>query len=124
MIELIRIEHPESGKGIFQHHFTEHEGLQSFFDRHYNLPCPFSFKESDEMKEAFGSGSNDWFCAYKSFEQLLDWIKVGEFQKIIDAGFKFYIIQIKTCIIGNYQAIFKKEDIIEKIDITDLFITN
>lgn len=130
MFEIIRIEHPESGNGIFTHRFSEWECLREFFDRHNNLPTPMSNEESDEMRDTFQEAvfkdryekqPNEWFCAYKSFEQLLEWVLEEEFENIIRIGFRFYSIKVESCVIGNYQCIFKKKDIIEKTDITYLF---
>ncbi len=130
MMELIRIEHPESGKGIFTHRFAEWEYLKGFFDRHNNLPSPSSERESEEMKKVFTNARyrevmkgerNEWYCAYKSLEQLLEWVLEEEFETIVKFGFRFYSIKVESCITGNYQCIFKHENIIEKNDITYLF---
>ena len=121
---LIRIEHPTSGKGMFNHLFycENRELLQEFFERHRNLPCPYEHYETIEMREAFGYSGNGFYCSYKSNVQMSEWVNMNEFEYIINAGFKIYAITIEDCIIGNYQAIYKKENIIKQEDITSMYL--
>lgn len=100
MKQIIRIEHPDSGYGIFRHRFSTWEYISAFFDRHGNLPTPNDKSETKEMNDAFGFLGNDYLCAYKSDEQVSEWILKEEFEHIIEAGFRFYLITIENCIIG------------------------
>lgn len=120
MISAIRIEHSD-GQGMFTsiHYLTGkcrktvYEFLPSVSERHYAFPCL--------KKEMHYKNSKDNFCAYKTIEQLNEWILPDEITVLIDKGYKIYLLDLSEAIVTDYQVIFKKEHIIHKKDITQLF---
>lgn len=118
---VIRIEHPKDGKGIWQ---SKNEGdkfiinsLSCFDDiitKHIDFPVPYC--------DGLSIGHDD-FCAFKSVEQVKQWIDDTWWNEIIDAGFKVYMIDISVWQEGEHQILFKKKDIAQQKDITSLFKT-
>lgn len=123
MQSIIRVEHPESGKGIFRHDlFDLNSDNQRVYDemcdRHNSFPTPYEDQHINRFIR-----TNE-FCAFKSIEQIQQWIQPNEFQVIIELGFKIYLLDVSECTIGEYQILYKKEHILQQKDISNLFITN
>lgn len=124
MKQIVRIEHKDSGIGIWNHYRKESpfkrsvEVINSYEllrDRHLNFPRPF---EETNLKGIF---NRDYYCAFKSLDQLKEWIYDNEVKELIDQGFIILLIELNDYHEGDYQIIFKKEDIITRKDITDIF---
>ena len=45
-----------------------------------------------------------------------------EIKEFIEMGFKVLLLDLTVCIEGDFQILFKKEDISQSKDITELFI--
>lgn len=60
----------------------------------------------------------NWFCAYKSENQLLEYCR-GSLEKMIKCNFEIYELEVKDGIVTNYQILFKKKNVIEKKKITN-----
>jgi hypothetical protein len=124
------MEHPSDGLGIFG---TRKKGeaceyiwgsLTPTFDyspdeigdmmsRHRDFNTP----TQDNLDFIVG----EHFCAYRSIEQIQQWITKEEFIKLFTYGFKVYMIDVSECQIGNDQVIYKKEHILQQKDISSLF---
>ncbi len=123
MKQIVRIEHKDSGIGIWNHsndgsYKRNVEAIDSYEllrDRHLNFLRPF---EETNLKGIF---NKDYYCAFKSLDQLKDWIYDNEVKELIDQGFIILLIELNNYHEGDYQIIFKKEDIITRKDITDIF---
>ena len=120
MKTIIRIEHNE-GYGLWHSinkdtdecYFWEFTFTRELRFKHQNFPSP-----SEE-----GLSLNiDQYCAFKSIEQIQEWIEPEWFKEIIECGFKIWMIDVDDWVEGAYQILFRKEDIISKKDITSLFI--
>lgn len=118
--QLVRIEH-EDGLGIFRaqtidgkergHYVANHN--YSIILRHHNFNTP------REDKLDF---TDEHFCGYKSIDQLQQWIMKDEFELLFKLGYSIFLIEVSDCQIGRDQIIFRKEDIIRKTNINQLFL--
>lgn len=69
----------------------------------------------------FGEKFNpNYYCAYKSFGQLLAWIHINELRELISQGVSIYIMELKEGLVGEYQICYKKKHIIWKKSINNL----
>lgn len=127
-MKVIRIEHPSDGNGLFKSSISRYNDymyygadsedivLKELFDRHNNgFPNPR--KDGLEISK----DSKEWFCAFKSMDQMRKWIKHEEFITIKKLGFKILAHEVTEFQEGEHQIIFTKESIVEKMDVTDLF---
>lgn len=120
MKTIIRIEH-ECGNGLFTAR-TEDDSTavirKSSFVRklqakHMDFPVP----QNDGLTIRSCN-----YCAFKSIEQIQQWIEPEQFKEIIELGFKIWMIDVADYQEGEYQILFKKQDILSKKDISQLFI--
>ncbi len=122
MKTIIRIEHPNSGNGIWRHiengeHLCDYFSFyDDFSNKHDNFPSP---SEDSLIRRCI---KYDEYCAFKSIEQIQQWIEKEWFEEILSLGFKIYMIDVSECIEGEYQILFKKEHILQQKDISSLFI--
>jgi hypothetical protein len=61
------------------------------------------------------------FCAFSSMESFYKFIITDELKFLINKGYSVYAIESSFVLEGDYQVAYKKESIISKKDITDLF---
>lgn len=121
-IQAIRIEHSIDGLGVFRseyglfHNKNNYKYRQFTVNRHNNFPTPridagiYRYANKDE------------FCAFKSLDQLNKWFTKRELKHFISLGFNIYSLDLKRCIIGEYQILFEKKNIINKNNISELFL--
>lgn len=125
MKTVIRIEYPLDGIGMFMTYLPNgfkrkikplDEFCISAFRRHYefNSPIQDGLNRQKDFKE--------WFCSYKSIEQLQQWLKPDELKKIIKKGYVVLMLDITEYQEGMDQIIYTKESIKSFKDITQLFI--
>lgn len=103
-----------------------------FFRATENFPSVFCVEELRQVStrhNKFNTPQEDGliimdyhFCAYKTVKQMTDWVRTHELKDIIALGYKVFSLKLEHCQHGRDQIIFKKSDIIEKTDITDLFL--
>lgn len=122
-IKVLRIENI-SGFGIFWSRPSFAYSICSTVgDRHVNFPIPY---EDKNVVDGYGlnlyQDSKQWFCAYKTVDQLKQWITVEECRELTQHGFAVYLLEVEEYQEGEYQVIFTKESIISKQDVTELFI--
>ena len=124
MTTIIRIEHPFSGWGLFKAFNKEGYDIidnvncwDALSLKHLDFPSPSADKGLRNLQK-------DEFCAFKTVEQLQDWIEPSWMEEIISLGFKILMLDVSECRIGEYQILFKKENILQTKDITSLFINN
>ena len=129
----IRIEHPSDGCGIFAEYkkwgpdnevlegrdsevvFDLYDDkLNNMFVRHKSFRNP--------IEDGLDFKRNVHFCAFKSVEQMQEWIKQDELSYIVSKGYRIYKLELSDCQIGRDNVIFKKQCIKTKIDITDIFV--
>ena len=122
MRTIIRIEH-SSGYGIYR--ATDKVGndivkiddpiFKELITRHYDFPTPIL-----DVGLRFINSSE--FCAFKSVEQLQQWITKEEIQELSKLDFKVLMLDVSAYREGKYQILYQKKDIIQSKDITNLFI--
>lgn len=122
MITAIRIEHPDSGYGIWRAQDREWNDIidRSEFSvtltkRHGggNFLTPWN----DGIK--FVSGKH--YCAFKSMGQLYQWVFPEEIKDLIRIGFCVYLLELSEALEGNFQYCYEKQHILTKTDISSLF---
>jgi hypothetical protein len=125
MKTIIRIEHPTDGKGIWRskkdvecdiNYIDTLSNFNEFLDKHRNFYTPY---REPLIKDEF---TDNHYCAFKSVEQLQQWITTDELKEFISFGFKVYTLDVQEWLEGEYQICYLKEDIIDTKDITELFI--
>jgi hypothetical protein len=125
MIQIIRIEHPSDGYGIFRSNCTYDERNKELFVLSYILSDKHGngkFKTPEEDSIDIYKHNKQWFCAYKTIEQLLQWITLDEIKSIIKHGFNILVLEVTEYQIGQDQVIFTKESIQDQRNLNDLFI--
>ena len=122
-IQIIRIEHTD-GIGMFTDFTDDYKErmqcvwniLPELSNRHKNFNTP----EEDNLN--LDKNFKDWYCAYKSIEQLQEWVLKDEFKTLFDYGYKVLLIECTNYQIGKDQVIYTKESIKTSKDISSLFL--
>lgn len=124
MKTIIRIEHSKQGLGLFRAIDNCGNAIirklpfySSLSAKHSNFPTP----DDDIGIERYPEENE--YCAFKSIEQLKQWIESEWFNTIIELGFKILLLDVIDCVEGEYQILYKKENVIQTKDISNLFIT-
>ena len=119
MKTIVRIEH-KNGYGIWQARDTQGYHIidsTTFFSdilaRHNNFPTP--------LEEGLRRLDNE-YCAFKSIPQLEEWVERSWLKELFENDFKVLLLEVSNWKEGEYQILFKKEDIISSKDITSLFL--
>jgi len=122
---IIRIEYPGDGIGIFMTYLSDGETVRNIkpidefcinaYRRHRNFNTP-----SEDGLNKYKNNKN-WFCAYKSVEQLQQWIKPIELKRIIKKGYIVLMLDVSKYQEGRDQIIYTKESIKSSKNITSLF---
>ncbi len=122
-MQIIRIEHPLSGNGIFHSNDAEGNRLYNslqhndFIWRHDDIfPTP---REDHGIRREI---TKNEFCAFKTIEQLQSLFYKEELDELISIGFNVLLINIDICVVGDQQILFEKENIISSEIINTLFI--
>ena len=117
-MNIYRIEH-KNGYGIFM--ASDSSGCpyylsigDGFTNRHVHFPTP------DEDLRILRRSQHDEYCAFKNKSDLKKWVKTSELNNFVKLGFDIYKIKINKvdAVIGEYQILYKKDKIINKICIT------
>lgn len=118
---IIRIEH-NCGEGLWKAENQYCEPIWRSFsfqgklmEKHDAFPTPTQDNLTIE---------GDEYCAFKSIEQIQQWIEPEWFNEIIEMGFTIWMIDVSECKEGKFQVVFKKENILSRKDITELFLVN
>lgn len=121
-VELIRIENKNDGKGVFrsENNISCHSSYGNISKRHDSdlFPTPY---QDEEIKLEFITGIHHFgFLNLEQFNIAFTNKEVEEF--IQNLNFRVYKITVSSAFKSKYQVIFDKRDIIEKVDISYLFI--
>lgn len=118
---VVRIE--KGGRGIFRPiedngcDLRKVDEIKMVYERHgEGFPIPFN--DGVDIYQ----DDKEWFCAYKSIEQMKAWVNPEELKYFIKIGFKVYLLSISEFQVGGFQIVFTNEGIITKTDITDSII--
>lgn len=113
---IIRIEDTLTELGMFRSELVDElSNSGEFRRRHGSFPTPYEDKKIGRFIEV------DEFCAFQSIDQMLNWVTTAEIREFISLGADVLMLEVSDCIVGEYQIIFKKEDIIKTTIINDLF---
>lgn len=122
MRTVLRVEHLD-GWGMFisykdDMHRQNVKALELFeiAERHN------TFNDPDEDRLNIYKGNKEWFCAYKSVEQLQEWLTPQEIEILSKNGYKVLMLDVEEYQEGRDQVIFTKESIISSKDVTKLFL--
>ena len=89
----------------------------AYGSRHNNFNPP---QDDPGIEKNFKSGKH--YCAYKSIDQLYEWIQPKEIKLLIEhAAIKVMLITVSECYEGNHQIAFEKKHILEQKCISELF---
>ena len=121
MQQIIRIEDPVTGYGVWRalkndsYLSEQSEFHDEMYYKHFRFPTP---------GRDIGLGYIDptEFCAFKSIEQLQEWFEKEWLKSLIEIGFKILLLEVSKCRTGTHQILYKKEDITDTKDISNLFI--
>ena len=118
-MQVVRIEHSETKWGLWR---SKDENGYCLIEQ---LKCHDAINKKHltmpNALEDLGSRDDNEFCAFKSIDELQQWVKPEWMQELIEVGFKILLLDVTECRIGEYQVLFNKEDIIQSKDITELF---
>lgn len=133
MRKCYRIEHPSNQIGPFQNFKIEDWHLSDedimLAEAHQNMPTPQNEKTEDiilfqgeNFFKQVGHSSR-YHHGYLTLEQLCKYIKPKVFSKLLECGFRFYIVETEQMCYSKHQACYYIRDVI-KTDITDQLIIN
>ncbi len=115
MKTIIRFEMP-NGIGIFNNtEFTPY----SVIDRHRKFPTIWQDNGFENIGVII---TKDYFCAYKTIEQVQQWIMKDEIISLINNGCNILMLDVSEFIEGEFQTIYKKEHIVSNKIINSLFL--
>lgn len=112
----IRVEHTD-GIGMFIARDRPHSvqyTCPSVSDRHNRFNTPY--------EDGIKGFTTDHFCAYKSVEQFKEWVLDEEVNVLIDNGFSIFLLTLRDSLSGSHQVVYLKSDVLDKRDITSLFV--
>lgn len=128
MKTIIRIEHTD-GNGMFRSNSnrfsvgdeTDNVLLNNLWQRHNawnegGMPIPRN-DGIDLWKD-----EKEWFLGFKSMEQFGQWCLPEEIKELLKLDFKVLMIDVEEYQEGGYQIAFTKETILQKKDISSLFV--
>jgi hypothetical protein len=128
-MQLIRIEDPKNGLGVWRSNDDQHWAklrAHSQFDiicRRHNTPkFPLPFMDKELMADLAGESFEDYHFGFLSLEQLQEGFTKDELKELIkDLGFRVYSIEASQTKSSSFQVIFKPESITSKQDISFMF---
>ena len=115
---LVRVEHPDSGNGMYAH----------FQDGSWSWPSSLSLMRNrhEDMYTPRDEGlpmTREHFCAFSTLEDMEKWVRNDEVKVLVELGFQVLLLTVSQCHVGKHQCIFKKEDVVEVTNITSIFLT-
>jgi hypothetical protein len=120
-IQIIRVEH-EDGYGMFRKNSDRYRVVDlcesvmgELCERHREFPTP-NQDNLIEYKDGY-----EWFCAFRSMEEFNSWVTREQVSVLIEYDFRVFILEVTEYQIGDYQVLYRKDSIISKTDITNLY---
>ena len=125
MKTIIRIERPD-GIGMFRNEVAVLNIIEliDLAKRHGNGKFPIPYYDKNLNIISCYKDDKEWFCAYKSIEQLQQWVKPNEFKYLFNYSYKVLLLDVTEYQEGEYQILYTKESILNRKDISNLFKTN
>lgn len=130
--KLIRVEHAD-GYGMFRRKEDRYilgkcKNTDQMRELHCDFPTPTKdngFKYLDLSWEEFDRFMEGKFCAFKTLDQFYQWVIKDELTWLLkNHDFKVITIEIDDKYIweGEYQVLYRKEDVMYVENITSLFL--
>jgi hypothetical protein len=121
---IVRIEHPDSGLGIFWH---DNNYLPEVTYCFRAMPTPiwdtFEAYNEENISESWAGKANlHLFCAFPDEDNFVGCINKTALSMIKECGFRIYEYIVDSYLISKYQVMFDKNKAIDKKDITDRII--
>lgn len=129
-IQIVRIEHPRDGMGLWnsrennQEKINEHSQYKNISDRHMNYHIFPNYSQDDELKKQIGwNDILDYNFAFKSLDQLATALTNEELKECInELGFKVLMLTVTDYFQSSYQVVYRKSSITEQNDISFMFL--
>jgi len=134
-LTVYRIEHPEDGLGLWRSSgakigrkenfkISEHSKIKKIKRRHSNSLLFPSLYFDDELLRQLGDISCEPYnFAFLNKEQVNFALRRSEIEETVNKlGFRIYELIVTNYLKSYFQVIFKKENVIKKVDITGLFV--
>ena len=116
MIQIVRIEHT-NGLGPYINSAYDNMVNNNWYEKHnQHFPAP----QTDPIINR--RPNVDEHCAFKTIDQLQSLFEPEELKELITLEYNISLINVKDCIMGQTQVLYKKEDIISTEIINSLFI--
>ena len=113
---ILRVEYKD-GWGMFRSGVcSELSNYKEFIKKHKEFPMP----QNDSLIER--EPYDDEYCAFKSIEQFQQWITPIEIKELIKAGCRVLLLDVVSCVIGEFQILYEKGNVVQLKNITELFI--
>jgi hypothetical protein len=131
--KIVRVEHAD-GCGMFRNDkygkyryiLGNSDETIKMYELHDSLPTP-------KRDRGFNLGDLGWgdfdefmegrFCAYKTLDSFYQWIVKDELKWLLNNhDFKVLLIEVTELLEGEYQVLYKKENIVNVEDISSLFL--
>jgi len=121
MTTIIRIEHT-TGWGLWRAALDPFTSIIEVLDCYEEIAAKHRNMPTVPSDPGLGYRDDDEFCAFKSIEEFNQWMEKSWIPELVNNGFKVLMIDVSECRIGEYQVVFKKENILQTKDITSLFL--
>lgn len=131
-MKAIRIEHPDSGEGLWRTNVDDvcvlrnHSEFNKIQERHGNPDKFPTLCQDDVLIEqvyAKDISTRDYYFAFLSLDQLKEALTSEELKECINSlGFRVLLLELSDCIASPFQIIFKKEDVLNSEDISFMFL--
>jgi len=132
--KAIRIEHPESGEGLWRaktkkgnYVIDKHSQHDRIEERHTNRDKFPTLSQDEEIQKKLGEkeiyDTSEYYFAFLSLDQLKEALTSEELKECINSlGFRVLLLELSDCIASPFQIIFKKEDVLNSEDISFMFL--
>lgn len=131
-MKAIRIEHPDSGEGLWRTNVDDkcvlcnHSQFYKIEERHGNpdkFPTLYQDDVLIEQVYAKDISTRDYYFAFLSLDQLKEALTSEELKECINSlGFRVLLLELSDCIASPFQIIFKKDDVLNSEDISFMFL--
>lgn len=126
MLQVVRLQHRENGVGIFTNNTFDNK-LLTFPNEERQMYLELNRRHDDfntpiEDKLDIHLDDKEWFCAYKTVEQLQKWLMSDEIRFLISKGFDVLLLNVGEYQVGEHQVVFTRESVKESTVINSLFI--
>ena len=131
-MKAIRIEHPDSGEGLWRTNVDDvcvlrnHSEFNKIQERHGNPDkFPTLYQDDVLIEQVYEKDISirDYYFAFLSLDQLKEALTSEELKECINSlGFRVLLLELSDCIASPFQIIFKKEDVLNSEDISFMFL--